>query len=238
MAALLLRRGLWVVALALLASACATKPGAGKGVWHEVRPGENVWRIARHYGAKPRDVIRSNDIGNVRGVQVGALLWIPGGRSQGGGGAVPLLTAPRSQPTVVMPRLALGSCEARKDASLRFSWPVQGKVTSRFGRRGHRHHDGLDISASSGTPVHSAESGRIIHSGRLGAYGRIVIVKHAGNWATIYAHNRKNRASKGDFVERGQVIAEVGSSGNASGPHLHFEIRRNNQALDPALCLP
>ncbi len=78
----------------------------------------------------------------------------------------------------------------------------------------------------------------MIHSGRLGAYGRLVIVKHAGNWATVYAHNRKNRASKGDFVERGQVIAEVGSSGNASGSHLHFEIRRSNQALNPSLCLP
>ncbi len=238
MAALSLRRGVVGAALLLCVGACASPPGKGQGLWHEVRPGENVWRIARYYGADPRDVIRSNDIDNVRHVRVGTQLWIPRGRTQGGGGAVPLLTPPRDQPTVRLPRSALRSCSASKEAALRFAWPVQGTVTSRFGRRGYRHHDGLDISAPTGTAVTAAEAGRVIHEGRLGAYGRLVIVKHAGNWATVYAHNRKNRARMGDFVERGQVIAEVGSSGNASGAHLHFEIRRSNQALDPALCLP
>lgn len=221
-----------------LALGCASRPGRGQGVWHEVRPGENVWRIARYYAVPPRDVLRSNSIRNARRVQVGAQLWIPGGKVQGGGGGVPLLSAPRGQPTVTRPRKTLRSCEARNEASLRFEWPVRGKVSSRFGRRGRRDHDGLDITAPTGTPVHAAEAGRVIHSGRLGAYGRLVIVKHAGSWATVYAHNRVNRAKEGSFVERGQVIAEVGSSGNASGSHLHFEIRRSNQALDPMLCLP
>ncbi len=73
----------------------------------------------------------------------------------------------------------------------------------------------------------------MILSGRLGGYGRVVIVKHAGDYSTVYAHNRKNRVAKGAFVEKGQVIAEVGTSGNASGPHVHFEIRHRRQPQDP-----
>ena len=78
----------------------------------------------------------------------------------------------------------------------------------------------------------------MIYSGKLGGYGKVVIVKHAGRYSTVYAHNRKNRVKKGQFVERGQVIAEVGTSGNASGPHVHFEVRRDRRAEDPLAYLP
>jgi murein DD-endopeptidase MepM/ murein hydrolase activator NlpD len=87
--------------------------------------------------------------------------------------------------------------------------------------------------------VRAAEAGRVIHSGKgLGAYGNVVIVKHTGRWATVYAHNRRNHVRKGAFVEKGDVIAEVGKTGNASGPHLHFEIRRGDVPRDPLPCLP
>ncbi len=66
----------------------------------------------------------------------------------------------------------------------------------------------------------------------------MVIVKHAGRYSTVYAHNRKNKVRKGAFVEKGQVIAEVGSSGNASGPHVHFEVRRDRKPQDPLRYLP
>ena len=79
----------------------------------------------------------------------------------------------------------------------------------------------------------------MIHSGfGLGAYGRVVIVKHVGDYSTVYAHNRKNHVRKGEFVERGQKIAELGATGNATGPHLHFEIRHRNSANDPLVYLP
>jgi murein DD-endopeptidase MepM/ murein hydrolase activator NlpD len=110
---------------------------------------------------------------------------------------------------------------------------VRGKLSSRYGwRRGERH-EGIDISSRPGTPVRAAEAGRVIYSGWLGGYGRVVIVKHAGRYSTVYAHNRKNRVKKGEFVERGDVLAEVGSSGNASGPHLHFEVRNDRRPEDP-----
>ena len=121
---------------------------------------------------------------------------------------------------------------------LRFGWPVGGEVSSRFGWRRGRRHEGIDIRARRGSRVVAAEAGRVIHSGRLGAYGNVVIVKHAGRYSTVYAHNERNLVEKGRFVERGETLATVGRSGNATGAHLHFEVRRDRVAQDPLTFLP
>ncbi len=227
------RGALAALAAALLLAACASTPRGG--TWHVVRPGETVWRISRHYGVSAEHVRRANEIRDVRAVAVGRRLWIPGAR-----GPAPrrALVAPEAaRRAAYVPSSACA--DALREADLRFTWPVRGKLTSRFGRRGRRQHDGIDVSARSGTPIRAAEAGRVIHSGRgLGAYGNVVIVKHAGRWATVYAHTRRNLVRKGQFVERGQTIAEVGATGNATGPHLHFEVRRGDVARDPLVCLP
>jgi murein DD-endopeptidase MepM/ murein hydrolase activator NlpD len=112
-------------------------------------------------------------------------------------------------------------------------------MTSKFGWRNGRTHEGIDIPVKRGTPIYAAEAGRVIHSGGgLGDYGKVVILKHAGRYSTVYAHNSRNRVRKGSFVEKGDVIAEVGETGNASGPHIHFEVRRDRTPLDPLLFLP
>lgn len=206
---------------------CASTPDTGQ--IHVVRPGETVWRIARYYGVSVDAVVRANGIGDVRQVRVGERLWIPGATRPAPPSALPAPPAAR----------AAGACSLAHSDDLAFTWPVDGQLTSRFGRRGRRQHDGIDISAREGTPVVAAEAGRVIHSGRgLGAYGNVVIVRHVGRWATVYAHNRRNRVRRGDFVEKGEVIAEVGRTGNASGPHLHFEVRRGDRPHDPLGCLP
>jgi murein DD-endopeptidase MepM/ murein hydrolase activator NlpD len=129
--------------------------------------------------------------------------------------------------------------EAERQADLRFQWPLRGELGSRFGWRDGRRHEGIDLRAEPGSTIRSAEAGRVIHSGRgLGAYGQVVIVKHAGRYSSVYAHNRRNLVREGEFVEKGQPIAEVGDTGNASGPHCHFEIRRDRRALDPLGMLP
>ncbi|MDJ0864719.1 MAG: M23 family metallopeptidase [Myxococcota bacterium] len=227
---------------AALACASAPKPGSGPGLWHVVQPGENLWRISRRYDASLDTVKRSNGIRDVRGLQVGQRLWIPGGRrpkATGGSGA-PVARRPTPPIRKTRPRPEPATCRAQPaDAAVAFAWPLRGRVTSRFGPRRGRRHDGIDIAADSGTKIRAADAGRVIHSGGgLGDYGNVVIVKHAGNWATVYAHNKRNLVRKGAFVDKGQVIAEVGRSGNATGPHLHFEIRRRNQAHDPLSCLP
>ncbi|NNL67995.1 MAG: M23 family metallopeptidase, partial [Myxococcales bacterium] len=130
---------------------------------------------------------------------------------------------------------------ARADAEkakLVFRWPAEGRLTSKFGRRWGRRHQGIDLAAKPGTPVRAAEAGRVIFSARLGAYGNAVVVRHSEHYNTVYAHNRKLHVRKGDWVERGEKIAEVGSTGRSTGPHLHFEVRRGRKPQDPLLYLP
>lgn len=114
-----------------------------------------------------------------------------------------------------------------------FIWPVSGPVVSGFGMRWGRMHEGIDIGAASGTPIRAAAAGTVIHAGWLGGYGNLVVVDHGGGLATAYAHASSILVGVGQRVEQGQTIALVGSTGNSSGPHLHFEVRVNGSAVDP-----
>ncbi|MEA2015537.1 MAG: peptidoglycan DD-metalloendopeptidase family protein [Actinomycetota bacterium] len=121
----------------------------------------------------------------------------------------------------------------------KFMWPVAGRITSRFGYRIHpifgvrRFHTGIDIAAPYGTLVKSADGGQVIQAGYFGGYGYSIMVYHGGGFATWYAHLSSINVSVGQFVERGQVIGLVGSTGWSTGPHLHFEVRINGNAKDP-----
>jgi murein DD-endopeptidase MepM/ murein hydrolase activator NlpD len=118
----------------------------------------------------------------------------------------------------------------------RLAWPVPSskRLSSKFGRRWGKAHEGIDIAARSGTAIVAAESGVVVYSGAdLGGYGNLTVISHNGGLFSIYAHAKKNFTSKGDKVHRGQVIAQVGSSGKATGPHLHFEVRFDSKAMDP-----
>src|SRR5215468_6373258 len=113
-------------------------------------------------------------------------------------------------------------------------WPVQGKITSRFGPRGFFHlHRGVDIKAPKGTPVHAAASGTVAFSGRQSSYGRVIKIDHPNGLRTIYAHNSSNFVSAGQHVKAGAVIGAVGQTGRATTNHLHFEVRRQDVATDP-----
>jgi len=114
-----------------------------------------------------------------------------------------------------------------------FIWPVNGTVVSGFGWRWGRMHEGIDISASSGTPIWSAAAGTVIHSGWLGGYGNLVVVDHGNGLATAYAHASAILVGVGQQVSQGETLSLVGSTGNSSGPHLHFEVRVNGAAVDP-----
>lgn len=118
-----------------------------------------------------------------------------------------------------------------------FNWPLNGKITSRFGKRRNRFHHGLDISAKNGTPIKSVSDGIVIISrNKLNGYsnyGQIVIIEHINGIQSLYAHNRVNLVEEGRCVRQGDDIAEVGSSGNATGNHLHLEIRKNGKPVNP-----
>ena len=119
-----------------------------------------------------------------------------------------------------------------------FAWPVKGKITARFNPRHDSLNDGIDITAPSGSPVRATLAGQVIYSDHLRGYGNLIIVRHRSGFASVYAHNRKNYVRQGQKVTRRQVIAEVGNTGRATTPRLHFEIRRNNVARDPLSYLP
>lgn len=113
------------------------------------------------------------------------------------------------------------------------NWPVYGKISSTYGQRGRRFHHGIDIRAKRGTKVYAASSGVVEFSGRQNGYGKIVIIRH-NKIKTAYAHLNQLNVSAGQKVAGNTIIGEVGSTGKASGPHLHFEIRTlSDKSLDP-----
>ena len=127
-------------------------------------------------------------------------------------------------------------------------WPLAadgtGLLSSSYGERVHprggdpRFHTGLDLRARGGTPVYAAADGTVSLSGASGAYGNVVLLDHGGGLQTLYAHHERNLVQVGDAVRRGQPIALVGRTGNATGDHLHFEVRWNGGTVDPSTVLP
>lgn len=111
--------------------------------------------------------------------------------------------------------------------------PINGTITSRFGRRSSGTHTGLDIATSAGTPIKAAATGTVIYSGYKGSYGNMVIIAHTNSIQTYYCHCSKLYVSKGQTVSQGETIAAVGSTGNSTGPHLHLEVRVNGVAKNP-----
>jgi murein DD-endopeptidase MepM/ murein hydrolase activator NlpD len=114
-----------------------------------------------------------------------------------------------------------------------FIWPVNGPVTSGFGMRWGRMHEGIDIAVGAGTSIHAAASGRVVYSGWMGGYGNLVAIDHGGGLSTAYGHQSSIAVGNGQIVSQGQVIGYVGCTGHCFGDHLHFEVRINGSAVDP-----
>ena len=112
-------------------------------------------------------------------------------------------------------------------------WPVSGPVTSPFGMRWGRMHEGIDIGVPYGTPIHAAAAGRVIYCGWEEGYGNLTVIDHGNGIATAYGHQSSIAVSCGEDVSQGQVIGYVGCTGHCTGPHLHFEVRVNGSPVDP-----
>ncbi len=222
------------------ASKKTTKPAV-----YMVRPSDTLYSIGRRFSVDYHVIARRNRLRSPYRIYVGQYLYITGvaPRSQ----ALPVprrvykapgKTAKRKQVERKRKRaksvIASHKTKARGYAKGYLSWPVKGKITSLFGRRGSRMHDGIDISAKQGTPVHAADAGTVVYADhRLSGYGKLVIIRHARNLFTAYAHNQRNLVKKGARVHKGDMIARVGHTGRASGAHLHFEVRHGSTAVDP-----
>jgi murein DD-endopeptidase MepM/ murein hydrolase activator NlpD len=220
------------------------------GLYHPVKKGQTLYAIAKAYGMSVKELQSINGIQDPSDLDVGHHLWIPDATQ-----LVYVAPTVTDKPTVEKtPREAPSSAPEKKYASKKrktkaerksaaakrkLMWPVRGgTLTSRFGTRNGKNHHGIDIGARRGTPIRAASGGKVKFSGwGPTGYGLMIIIKHPGNLTTVYAHNSRNLVKKGSKVKRGQMIARVGKTGRASGPHVHFEVRNDAHAKNPLLYL-
>lgn len=202
----------------------AKGPERGNATYHRVQKGETLSGIGRRYGVSPDTIALLNGINDPRSIEAGHLLLIrfDGGRSPQSMGEV--------QRASYVPSPSVG----------KLFWPVAGgDIVSGFGPRSGSFHDGLDIAAPTGTPVYAAHDAIVAYSSNeLGGYGNLIILQSRSSLITVYGHNSKLLVRPGQKVRQGDLIAKVGATGRAEGPHLHFEVRMKDKnsryvAVDP-----
>lgn len=188
-----------------------------------VQPKDTLYRIARENDTTVEELKRLNSLTS-NSLTVGQKLYLAG--------------SPRPVDQATMDRLTeeelLKKDKIRNDLVL----PVEGRVLSEYGLRNGRPHKGIDLAAKNGTPIYAVLEGTVVFSGVQGAYGNVVVLEHPDFVMTVYAHNEKNLVKVGEKVEKAQQIATAGSTGNASGSHLHFEYRIKGKAINPRKVLP
>lgn len=206
---------------------------SGGAIFHIVKPGESLYSIGQKYGVRYESIALNNGIHDVNRIYVGQQLLVSRGASErrsvnASGGFWSRKTTQNR------------SAHKLSFAGNKLLWPVEGgRLSSRFGPRRYSFHDGIDISAPSGTPIYAAHDGIVSYSGNgLSGYGNLLVIQSKNGFSTIYAHNRRVLVSQREFVRKGQRVAEVGETGRASGPHLHFELRVKDKrgrylAIDP-----
>jgi murein DD-endopeptidase MepM/ murein hydrolase activator NlpD len=227
--------------------ACATR--SQEVVYRvKVMPGDTLISIATKYGTSWYSIARDNSIGDYRQVKVGDELFVrpgPGGFvARGDTGQTGFLGEVSSREWRDRQEQVSQEANSGKGAKQdrrrqprggflfgfsdddKLNWPVEGGLSSEYGPRWGRFHHGIDIRAASGTAIKSAHDGKVVFSGWRGGFGRLIVIEDdEGDFLTYYAHCRSLKAKTGDRVRRGQKIATVGSSGHATGAHLHFEYR-------------
>jgi murein DD-endopeptidase MepM/ murein hydrolase activator NlpD len=186
--------------------ASAVKPDSEQGFYHVLRRGETLSSLSRLYDVPLGRLLKANQITNATKIPAGRRIFIP-----------------NSSSTVRLETLTTGE----------LAWPLKGRITGPFGPRGKRSHGGIDIGGQMGDQVAAAASGTVVQAGTKRKYGKTVVIEHGDGLSTLYAHMSKLLVRVGDQIERGDPIAAVGRSGNARGAHLHFEVRRHDQPVDP-----
>jgi murein DD-endopeptidase MepM/ murein hydrolase activator NlpD len=177
------------------------------GSYHKLKRGETFASLSRLYKVPLATLMESNRVSDPNKLRAGTSIFIP---------TVSDPVAPQSTTVGAL------------------AWPLQGRITGKFGPRGERsRHKGIDIDGQAGEEIKAVASGTVTQAGIRGKYGRVAIIDHGDGLTTLYAHLGKLMVRVGDRVERGDPIAEVGRSGNATGTHLHFEVHRDGRPVDP-----
>ncbi len=181
--------------------------------YYRTRSGDTYWSIARRRGLDVRVLMSTNSWYDPERLPVEVYLRLP--------------PSPPSPPSARPVR-----------TRTHLHWPISGQITSRYGWRWGRMHQGIDIAAPVGAIVHAAAPGRVVFAGWRSGYGLLVTVAHGQGWSTSYAHNSRLLVRPGQRVDSGTALARVGATGNATGVHLHFEVTTPRGSVDPLGVLP
>ncbi len=194
------------------------------GVTYTVSRGDTLRAIAAKYKAEEEDILEVNKLADASELKIGAKLIVPDG-----------IPPPAARPTVTTSS-GLASIKSiftpAPAVAGKFNWPTTShRITQYY--RGWRH-TGIDIGAPIGQPIYAAEDGVVITAGwNSGGYGLYIVIDHGNGLHTLYAHSSKLLVKKGDRVKKGEVIANIGSTGRSTGPHIHFEVRSNGNRVNP-----
>ena len=199
-----------------------------KGIYHKIKKGETLWRVAKSYGVSVEDIIAANNVPNAAAIEVNQLILIPGAKQVQDIPVAPI-PAPPSADGVVSTVVDLNKDE--------FSWPLKGKVVAYFNdHKGDAINKGVDVEAASGDVVKASREGKVMLSDYLGALGYTVIIDHGDGFMSVYAQLAKKTVSLGARVSKGDQVGVVGQLGQKI--LLHFEIRKGQIAVNPLYYLP
>ncbi|HMA60425.1 MAG TPA: M23 family metallopeptidase [Halanaerobiales bacterium] len=177
-----------------------------KGILYKIGPGQSIEGLAENFNIEVSTIRTSNNIGSNAEVQTGRLVLLPGAKPEFG-------YKDRLEKMLIA--------------------PVNARISSYYGRRWGRMHEGVDYAVNIGTPIRAAGAGRVVFSGWSSGYGKAVIIEHRKGLRTLYAHNSQLLVHVGQYVERNEVISKSGNTGRSTGPHLHFEVQINSRAVNP-----
>ena len=220
-----------------------------RGVYHTVKSGESLQEISNKTGVPVGELALLNGLTSVDRIDSGQVLLVKYGYSAGTASNSVYASEASSRRSTYRnygnysdetsaDSRPFGSGMGREPSDVlassyrgRLSWPLAGgQIVSGFGRRPETAHDGLDIKAPSGTPIFAAHAGKVVYANNgIPGYGNLVVLRSSDGLTTIYAHCRRLDVREGESVTPGQQIAEVGETGRATGPHLHFEVRLRNE---------
>ncbi len=204
------------------------------GTYHKWSDGEGLNGVAKYYGVTPDVIIgwegnhldpaTVGDLGHPN-IKAGTMLFVPGGHRAFVSWSAPRIS--RENPAVAK-LLGPGSCGTVPDGAVgsgTFSWPAGNHFLSGYNYSPETNHNGIDIAGGLGAPIYAADSGVVVYAGwNNWGYGNVVVIDHARGWQTLYAHMSALNVGCGQSVDKGSTIGYFGSTGNSSGPHLHFEM--------------
>jgi murein DD-endopeptidase MepM/ murein hydrolase activator NlpD len=226
---------------------------------HTVANGETIFALSRRYKVSPQAIASANSLTLSTQLRVGQQVRIPGAGNPIANTApqtVPAQpvrrvetppavqttqneTAPQPENVGMVrpntPPSVNAEAPAAPNAAPSFRWPVRGRIISAYGRKPNgQQNDGINLSVPEGTPIRAAEDGVVAYAGNeLKGFGNLVLIRHADNWVTAYAHNSTIDVKKDQKIKRGDIIARAGQTGGVTSPQLHFEIRKGSNPVDP-----